>query len=213
MTRQQALVALRDALADLYTDAATARRVASDAGLDLRQISFSTRALDNWTAILDEAEKQGLVSDLIGIARKEYPRYQRLADAAAAYLGPPVTPAAPSASPAVTPAGPASRSLLSIYTLRGLTDLLVPAGLATSDARDELLQGIHPGYVASLPLRSSPLDQVRSDLASMNQVPALVDGQVPLRIWLENAVSRLRREYRPEVARFQSALTELAPGT
>lgn len=202
MTRQQALVALRDALADLYTDAATARRVASDAGLDLRQISFSTRALDNWTAILDEAEKQGLVSDLIGIARKEYPRYQRLADAAAAYLGPPVTPA-----------GPASRSLLSIYTLRGLTDLLVPAGLATSDARDELLQGIHPGYVASLPLRSSPLDQVRSDLASMNQVPALVDGQVPLRIWLENAVSRLRREYRPEVARFQSALTELAPGT
>jgi hypothetical protein len=123
-----------------------------------------------------------------------------------------VTPAAPSASPPVTPPGPASRSLLTLDTLRGLGDLLAPAGLATPDARDELLRGIHPGFVASLPLRSSPLEQVRSDLAAMNQVPALVDGEVPLRIWLENAVSRLAGTGRPEVARFQLALTELAPG-
>ncbi len=213
MTHQQALVALRDVLASLYTDATTARRVASDAGLDLRQVSFSTRALDNWTAILDEAEKQGLVSDLVGIARKEYPRYQPLADAAAAYLASPVTPAAPPTSPSAgqvtSPAGPAARRLLATDTIRQLTDALVPAGLATPDARDELLQGIYPGFVASLPVRSSPLDQVRSDLAAMNQVPALVDGQVPLRIWLENAVSRLRRTGYPEMASFQMVLAEL----
>lgn len=211
MTRQQALVALRDALADLYNDATTARRVAGDAGLDLRQVSFSTRALDNWTAILDEAEKQDLVPNLVGIAQKEYPRFRPLADAAAVYLAaltaPPLPPSTP---PAVPPA--ASRGLLTIDTIRQLADAVVLAGLATPNARDELLTGIHPGFVASLFDRSSPLDQVRSDLAAMNQVPRLDDGQIPLRIWLENAVSRLRRTLRPEIVTFQMALTELIRG-
>jgi hypothetical protein len=210
MTSQQALVALRDALADLYTDAVTARRVASDAGLNLRQISFSPRALDNWTAILDEAEKQGLVPGVVAIARREYPRFQPLA--AAAYPAVPVTPAVSPTSLPVTPPGPIPGNLLTLDTLRQLTDLLVPAGLATRDARDNLLSGIHPGFVASLPERSSSLEQVRSDLAAMNQVPALVDGQVPLRIWLENAVNRLTSTGRPEVARFQAALAELQQG-
>jgi hypothetical protein len=57
--------------------------------------------------------------------------------------------------------------LLSADTIRRLNDALVPAGLATPDARDELLQGIHPGFVACLPRRSSSLDHVQPDLAQM----------------------------------------------
>lgn len=209
MTNQQALVALRDALAHLYADASSARRVASDAGLDLRQVSFSSRALDNWTSILEEAEKQNLVPKVIDIARKEYARYQPLANAAAAYLSPLAAPTNPPGGQTITSAGPASRHLLTIDTIRQLTDALVPCGLTTPDARAALLQDIHPGFAASLPDRSSPLDQVRSDLEVMNQVPVLADGQVPLQVWLDNAVSRLRRSGRVEAGLFQAASDEL----
>lgn len=101
-------------------------------------------------------------------------------------------------------------SLLPLTTIRQLTDALIPSGLATSDARAELLQGIHVGLVASLPLAGNMLDQVRSDLAMLNQIPALEDGQVPLRTWLENAVTRLMRFGRVEAATFHWALDELA---
>lgn len=215
MTNQPALVALRDALAFLYTDASSARRVAGDAGLDLRQISFSSRALDNWTAILEEAEKQGLVPRLIDIGRREYPTFPPLTDAAATYFMPLAMPAiAQPSRPTQNPASqPTVRHLLTIDTIRQLTDALVPGGLTTSDARDALLQNIHPGFVASLPNRSSPLDQVRSDLEVMNQVPVLADGQVPLQIWLDNAVSRLRQSGRVEVSLFQMASDELGRET
>jgi hypothetical protein len=100
-------------------------------------------------------------------------------------------------------------NLLPPETIRRLTDVLVPAGLATPGARDELLQGIHAGFVASLPTANNPLDQVRWDLATINLVPVLTDGQVPLQIWLENALSRLQRLGRVETAIFQGALDEL----
>jgi hypothetical protein len=91
------LAALHDALAGLYADEASACR---DAGLDVRQIAFSTHAVNNWTAILDEAEQQTAVPDLVAVARKEYPKNAPLLNAAAAYeqAWPAVTPPTPPAS-------------------------------------------------------------------------------------------------------------------
>lgn len=87
-----------------------------------------------------------------------------------------------------------------------IADAVVSGGLATADARDLLLATINPGYVVSLPIRSGVLDQILSDLHELNSVERLADGQVPLRIWLENGVQRLRRTSRSEQAVFQRLL-------
>src|SRR4051812_181065 len=91
-----------------------------------------------------------------------------------------------------------------------LADAILSGGLATEDARDDLLSNINRGFVASLPLRSSVLDQLKSDVNELNGVPYLVGGEVPLKIWLENGVHRLRRSFRPEQAVFQTLLDEVA---
>ncbi len=104
MTQHYRLLAdLRDALAELYPDEAAARRVCRDAGLDVRQIAFGPRALDSWTAILDEAQKQAATTELLAVASKEYPKYQPLTDAAAAYVAAPLSPASSPAPAAISP--------------------------------------------------------------------------------------------------------------
>ena len=95
-------------------------------------------------------------------------------------------------------------------TIYLLTDAALSAGLTTPDARDDLLMGISAGYAASLPSRNNPLDQIRSDLVEMNRVPYLIGNEVPLQLWLENAVQRLRRTRRPEQSVFQTALERVA---
>ncbi len=93
-----------------------------------------------------------------------------------------------------------------IYELK---TALVEAGLVESDARKDLLHGIHPGYAAALPTRSNPLLQIWSDLEDMNSVAFLEDSQVPLRIWLSNATHFLKITGRPEQALFQKALDQV----
>jgi hypothetical protein len=94
-------------------------------------------------------------------------------------------------------------------TVHELTGAILSSGLNVPDARNELLTGINRGFVAGLPLRSTTLDQIRSDMVEMNGVPYLIGGEVPLKIWLENAVERLRRGSRPEVGLFQTVLSEV----
>ena len=101
-------------------------------------------------------------------------------------------------------------SYLANETIRRLIDSVLSGGLSSPDARDELLSGINLGFVASLPMRGNTLDQIRSDLVELNRVPYLVGGEVPLQVWLENAVHRLRRTFRPEQQIFQEALNEVA---
>lgn len=99
---------------------------------------------------------------------------------------------------------------LSRTTINDLTTALLTSGLAVPGMRDELLTGIHLGYAAALPLRTNALDQLRSDMVAMNSVPYLMGYEVPLTIWLENVVARLRRTSRLEQVQFQAALNEVA---
>ncbi len=85
MKHHQAFAALRDAFTELYRVEETARTLAIDAGLDLGQIAFSGRVKDIWTAIIDEAEKQNAIADLVRVARREYPHYPPLDAAVDAY--------------------------------------------------------------------------------------------------------------------------------
>ena len=72
MDNQTIFAALRDVLAELYPNVADARVVVDDAGLDARNIEFSTRAQTNWHNILTEAVKQNLVDSLLNVVNTRY---------------------------------------------------------------------------------------------------------------------------------------------
>lgn len=76
---------LRTALATLYADSASPRRVADDAGLNTSLIEFGGSAANTWQAILRGAINQGRLDDLLAIVRSDYPTNQPLAQACAAY--------------------------------------------------------------------------------------------------------------------------------
>ncbi|CAL9362311.1 hypothetical protein SUDANB120_00692 [Streptomyces sp. enrichment culture] len=89
-----------------------------------------------------------------------------------------------------------------------LRNTALETGLADPSMRPLLLAGIMPRYRGVLPFLAAPGAQVQSDLEAMNRVERLVDGSVPLEIWLRNAVAQTA-EAGP-LAVFQSALDEVA---
>lgn len=64
---------LRDRLAELYLDKDEALRLVMGVKIPPRLVKFSDRAVDNWSNILQEADKQGLLVDLIEEALEERP--------------------------------------------------------------------------------------------------------------------------------------------
>ena len=78
MAWDQTLTSLNRTLAELYPEASQARRLAQVAGVPIAQIAFNARSLDNWYAVLVEAEHQGRVLVLAEAALEEYPASQQL---------------------------------------------------------------------------------------------------------------------------------------
>ena len=72
-----------------------------------------------------------------------------------------------------------------LYDVR---DAAFAAGLADPHTRLALFQGVMPQFRGALPALPSPIQQLHSDLLKMNEVGRLVDGKVPLELWLHNAV-------------------------
>lgn len=99
---------------------------------------------------------------------------------------------------------------LSPPKLMELMTALVDTNQCTPQVRDALLVGIHKGFVATLPLKSAPFDQLWMDLNQMNGVSALADQQVPLLIWLQNAAQRLKMFGHSQEALFQQAADAVA---
>jgi endonuclease G len=71
-------------------------------------------------------------------------------------------------------------------------------------SRQLLFEGVMPEYVATLPLLPAPAAQIDFDLMKLNAVERLVDGTVPLQIWLHNAGRRALEQGRRTV--FEQAL-------
>ncbi|MEZ4868845.1 MAG: SUMF1/EgtB/PvdO family nonheme iron enzyme [Caldilineaceae bacterium] len=69
---------LRHILAALYLAPADAQRIADDAGLDLAQISFDAKAINNWHNILAVAIESAALEPLLARALSEYPQNQPL---------------------------------------------------------------------------------------------------------------------------------------
>src|SRR5262249_32635580 len=72
--------------------------------------------------------------------------------------------------------------------------------------RNELLEHIPLGYVASLRISSTPQAQLLSDLGQLNRDPPLVDGTVPMRSWLKTALLLLELQGASEAAIVAKAL-------
>ena len=62
---------LTDALARLYPDEQSARRVASQAGVDVSRVKFGS-ALNTWHEIVEQAQYMGQVDDLMSLVGGEY---------------------------------------------------------------------------------------------------------------------------------------------
>lgn len=76
---------LRDMLAQLYPDEASARRIAAQANLDGTRIHFAARAVDSWHAILTEAVHTGRMEGVIRAVMQEYGGNAQLAKAVREY--------------------------------------------------------------------------------------------------------------------------------
>jgi hypothetical protein len=72
------------------------------------------------------------------------------------------------------------------------------------DSRDALLAGIDPQVVASLPQAPTLGQRILTDLAWLNDLGTLADEAVPLRTWLQNAITFAGP--RREAAVFREAL-------
>lgn len=84
-TRADVLTGLSAALAALYSDQASARRLAASIGLPPEYIPFDARAINTWVAIVRETEVQGRTAQLLVLVKHEYPQQQELAAACQAY--------------------------------------------------------------------------------------------------------------------------------
>ncbi|MER6917108.1 trypsin-like peptidase domain-containing protein [Streptomyces sp. NPDC000594] len=89
-----------------------------------------------------------------------------------------------------------------------IRDAALESGLTDPSVRPLLLDGLMPRYLGTLPLLPEPGRQVHSDLQRMNRVERLVDGSVPLEIWLRNAIAQTAEAAPLDV--FQRALDEVA---
>ncbi len=94
-------------------------------------------------------------------------------------------------------------------TIVDLTGAIVECNMCNPSIREDLLNGINKRYIASLPQRTKPFDQIWSDLEEMNAVSMLSGGEVPLRIWLFNALDRLKKGGFLQQAILEQAYTEV----
>ncbi|MFI9051400.1 trypsin-like peptidase domain-containing protein [Streptomyces sp. NPDC053427] len=99
-------------------------------------------------------------------------------------------------------------SYLSPDEIQQVLDATLETGLADPALRSLLFDGIMLRYHSTLPRLPAPGQQVHADLNAMNRVERLVDGSVPLEIWLRNAVAQTT-EAAP-LAVFQRALDDVA---
>lgn len=97
-------------------------------------------------------------------------------------------------------------------TIDTLVQAALAADLAEPERRSLLLFGYPPALQASLPTRTRPADQVRSDLQVLSGLRH--EGEPGHFRWLRNAL--LLADFRPEAATFRDALAghaqSLPPG-
>src|SRR5689334_20515466 len=89
MAWSEILTQLNETLARLYPDQNASRRIVDMAGLPTVKIAFRDRAVDNWHGILEEADKQNRVANVIDAALTDYLDNRELIALRASFAPPP----------------------------------------------------------------------------------------------------------------------------
>lgn len=69
---------LQAVLAELYSEPASIKRLATEAGIDVARIAWTQPAVNIWTAVIEEARRQSRLTALAAIVNHEYPTYEPL---------------------------------------------------------------------------------------------------------------------------------------
>jgi len=78
--------------------------------------------------------------------------------------------------------------LLNINEVQEVINAIINSGLDASDSRTALFQFIKPAFKASIPTSSVAITQLTMDIGRMNEIERFSNGDVPLQIYLQNAV-------------------------
>jgi len=81
MSWDEKLTKLRAILANLYPLMSESIRLVTEAGLPSDMVAFQPKAVDNWFAILGEANRRGMVLAVIEAALRDYPNNPDLLEA------------------------------------------------------------------------------------------------------------------------------------
>ncbi|MCO5187085.1 MAG: hypothetical protein M9928_11095 [Anaerolineae bacterium] len=76
-------------------------------------------------------------------------------------------------------------------------------------ARGMLFAFVDQEFYTRLEVHRNPRDQVESDLIALNLAAQIEDGSVPLKIWLQAAVNRLKHGSASDLRPFEKALNEV----
>lgn len=156
MASNPALSALAGALAEIYSDDASIRRVARDSQLSLSRIAFDARPDNTWSSVMMEAELQGKVENIIVVAQKDYPLVRSLQTAAAAYR----TGTAPTTTvPVTAPPPPSSARRPTDEEKRTLAQALLQCEAMSSRTARETVIGCLPAQIRQR-IRHGPHDLI-----------------------------------------------------
>lgn len=91
-----------------------------------------------------------------------------------------------------------------------LTEVAARNGMGGTAVRELLFAFVNLDYYTRLPFQTNPRDQVQSDLIQMNRTTFLRSYEVPLLLWLEQAVQRLQSGNFADLRLFEKAHEKVA---
>ena len=187
------LTKLRTVLAALYSDEVSARRVATQAGLNETMIKWNAQPTNNWQAVLTEAQNQSKVAALVAVALEEYGDNASLRAAAAPFYDVTGLPPLPTTSLETRLDANKGTKIpqLNREKRRQLIDLLLKLpNISDAEVRTVLLATLPVGLQQSIPLvRTAAIDIPRLvDTVSSESWSPLPDGVYPITVVIENAI-------------------------
>src|SRR5258705_2456195 len=78
--------------------------------------------------------------------------------------------------------------LLTQNEVLDLIDAMIASGIDTTANRGALFEFISPAFKSGIPIGALPTAQLLNDIGRMNNVERFANGDVPLEIYLRNAV-------------------------
>lgn len=177
----------------LYSNEASAKRVATQAGLNETMIKWNAQSTNNWQTVLTEAQNQTKVAAPVAVALEEYRDNASLRAAAALFYDVTGLPLLPTTSLETRLDADRAKAIprLDREKRRQLIDLLLKLpNISDAEVRTVLLATLPTALQQSIPLvRTAAIDIPRLvDTVSSEAWSPLPDGVYPITVVIENAI-------------------------